>query len=220
MNFDHLLQAFLEENAKLNLSALRTPEACRIGNIEDSLALLHSAERHKMQDTRCKLIDIGTGGGFPLLPLAIARPDWHCTGVDSIKKKVDAVNRIVKKLDIKNVSVIAERSEILGRKREYREQYDVVTSRAVAPLNILLEYCAPFARVGGCIVLWKSMHIDEELRESAAAQKILHCQPLPAYRYSLDGDFGQRQLLIFRKTAPVPPQYPRVVGEAKAHMLR
>ena len=210
-----LLDVFLQENAKLNLTALRTPEACWIGNILDSLALLDIPESSKLEAESSKLIDIGTGGGFPLLPLAIARPDWQCTGVDSIGKKIKADGNIVHTLSLKNVQLKAERSEILGRDTHYREMFDLVTSRAVAPLNILLELCAPFAKVGGYVVLWKSLHIEEELAASAACQKTIHCSMVNAHRYTLPEDFGERQLLIFKKESPISGLYPRAVGEAK-----
>ncbi len=208
-----LMRVFLAENANINLSALRTEEACWYGNILDSLAF---------QDLNCtqdlqpgtKLIDIGTGGGFPLLPLAIVYPQMECTGLDSIKKKIDAITRIAKEAGITMIPV-ADRAEVLGQKKSYREQYDFVTSRAVAPLSILLEYCSPFVKVGGYIVVWKSLHIDEELAASELAQKTLCCPLVTSHTYELPGDFGSRQLLVFRKNRPLDRKYPREVGMAK-----
>ncbi len=213
-----LLTVFLEENTKLNLSALRTEDACWTGNILDSLALLEIPQFSTLHSSLSTL-DIGTGGGFPLLPLAISRPQWHCTGLDSIGKKIAAVDRIVKTMNLKNVTVIADRSEPLGHKPKHREKYDLVVSRAVAPLNILLELCAPFVKVGGHIVLWKSLQIEEELKASTNAQKILHCPLTTAHRYTLPGDFGERQLLMFTKESSLPAAYPRAVGEAKTNPL-
>jgi 16S rRNA (guanine527-N7)-methyltransferase len=114
---------------------------------------------------------------------------------------------------------IAERTEVLGRDVKHREKYDVVTSRAVAPLNVLLEYCSPFAKVNGQIVVWKSMHIDEELAASANAQKMLGCALTSTHEYTLPGDFGTRQLLIFTKTKTLPMEYPRKVGIPKQQPL-
>lgn len=210
-----LLRIFLAENAKINLSALRTEEACWYGNICDSLAFLEIfGTIHAEPKEHLSLIDIGTGGGFPLLPIALTCPHIACTGLDSIKKKIDAISRIAKEADI-TMTGIADRAEALGQNKKYREQFDIVTSRAVAPLNILLEYCSSFAKVGGSIVLWKSLHIDEELKASEAAQKALRCPLLKTHVYELPGDFGSRQLLIFQKNGPLDKTYPRPVGMAK-----
>lgn len=174
-----LLRIFLAENAKLNLSALRTEEACWVGNIEDSLSAMEVLESSKLTARDSKILDLGTGGGFPLLPLAIALPKSRCTGLDSTKKKIDAVGRIAKDVGIKNVELIPERAEVLGRNHRHREHYDIVTSRAVAPINILLEYCSPFVKVDGIILLWKSLHIDDELNQS---KKSAGSSPLGTHR--------------------------------------
>lgn len=213
-----LMQAFLAENANINLSALRTDDACWHGNILDSLALVDAVDAQKIPKPH-HLIDVGTGGGFPLLPLAIMYPDAMCVGVDSIGKKIAAVGRIVKTIGLQNVTVIAERSETLARDAAHREKYDTVTARAVAPLNILLEYASPFARVGGHIVLWKSMTIEEEFAEATTSASTLGCTLVDHYAYDLGGDWGQRQLLLYRKEEKTPKMYPRAVGDAKAKPL-
>ena len=210
-----LLRVFLAENANINLSALRTEEACWVGNILDSLGLMEIPEQKKLKPESASFIDIGTGGGFPLLPLALAYPESHFTGLDSIKKKIDALGRIAKAANIPNITLVADRAEALGQSKKYREQYDIVTSRAVAPLNTLLEYCSAFAKVGGAIVLWKSVHIDDELKASEKAQQRLRCPLEKTFTYTLPLDFGSRQLLIFRKNGPLDKKYPREVGMAK-----
>ncbi|HVW67213.1 MAG TPA: 16S rRNA (guanine(527)-N(7))-methyltransferase RsmG [Candidatus Peribacteraceae bacterium] len=218
-----LMRMFLTENANINLSALRTEEACWIGNIEDSLAYLDlndSSSPHPRRGAAgCSYIDVGTGGGFPLLPLAVALPEARFTGLDTIRKKVDAIARIAKELKLTNVETVAERAEVLGRNTKHREQYDVVLSRAVAPLNVLLEYCSPFAKKDGLIVLWKSVHIEEELKQSERAQKLLACALIKQHRYELPSDFGPRQLLVFKKTAALPDEFPRKVGMPKKEPL-
>ena len=203
-----LVDVFLAENANINLSAHRTPEACWEANVLDSLAFLDIAPKLSPIMT---IIDVGTGGGFPLLPLAMLLPDVRCTGIDSTKKKVDAIGRIVKALNLPNVSLTAGRAEDLGRDPAQRERYDIVTARAVAALPTLLEYCAPFARPGGSIVLWKSEKIDDELKASTEAQRILQCPLASQWHYTL-GNRGARQLLIFRKIGHLRPLYPRGRG--------
>jgi len=207
-----LLVRFLEENSKLNLSALRTEDACWHGNILDSLALLELIEPKGPLPVPQSLLDVGTGGGFPLLPLAVHFPHMRCTGLDSTKKKIDAVGRIAKDLHLKNVTLIAERAETAAWKPTYRDSFDMVVSRAVAALPVLLEYAAPFAKCGGHIVLWKSLQIDDELTASGAAQEALCCPLLSSHIYDLGGEWGKRQLLVFRKIAPTPKKFPRAVG--------
>lgn len=209
-----LVKAFLHENANINLSALRTEDACWNGNILDSLALADAVEAKKIPAPHM-LMDIGTGGGFPLLPLAMMYPESTCVGIDSIGKKVLAIARIAQSVGIKNMKVIAERSENIARKAEHREKYDTVTARAVAPLNILLEYCVPFVRIGGHVVLWKSTHIDEELSAAKNAASTLGCTLTDQFLYDLGGDWGTRQLLLYKKEEKTPKLYPRAVGEAK-----
>jgi 16S rRNA (guanine527-N7)-methyltransferase len=210
-----LTTAFLAENAKLNLSALRTPEACWVGNVLDSLPALDLPE---LTDART-LLDLGTGGGFPLLPLACARPDLSCTGLDATGKKIDAIGRIAQATGLSNVHLLTGRAEDLGHDRTCRERFDCVTARAVAPLPTLLEYAAPFVRTGGILVLWKSLHIDAELQASLGGRSTLSTHLLRSHRYTLPGDWGERQLLIFGKTATLKALYPRGNGLPRSKPL-
>ncbi len=212
------MTAFLDENTRINLSALRTEDTCWHGNILDSLALVDAVDAGLVPAPH-KLIDVGTGGGFPLLPLAIAYPDSAFTGLDSIGKKMKAIERIARASSISNVAVIAERSEILGKDTKHRERYDIVTARAVAPLKILLEYTAPFASIGGHVVLWKSMTIEQELSDAKNSASTLGCSLIHQHIYDLSGDWGTRQLLIYKKESRTPAQYPRAIGEAKVKPL-
>lgn len=214
-----LVQIFLVENAKVNLSAFRTEESCWIGNILDSLAALDDLSQLVTRNPQLRVLDLGTGGGFPLLPLALSLPAVHFTGLDATQKKIDAVRRIAEAMELKNVELISGRAETLGNDKRYREQFDVVTARAVAEINVLLEYCSPFTKVGGKIILWKSMDIDQELKESEKAQKEFRCALKDRHIYELPGDFGKRQLLIFEKMGKLSNSYPRAVGVAKKKPL-
>jgi len=220
---DQLLTVFLEENTKLNLSALRTKEACSIGNIDDSLAFLAIVPT-LLGDTHASgsplsLIDIGTGGGFPLLPLAIALPHWQLHGLDSTAKKIAAIERIAEAMGIRTIQLHTGRAETAGHEQNMREQFDVVTARAVAKIPELLEYCSAFVKPGGHIVLWKSIPIDKEITSATRAQRILHCRPIHVHSYELAGDFGRRQLLIFQKEGRLAARYPRTIGEPKKDPL-
>jgi 16S rRNA (guanine527-N7)-methyltransferase len=213
-----LVDVFLEENAKVNLSAFRTPELCYEGNVLDSLPALEIEEIQKLKEGDA-LLDIGTGGGFPLLPLAICLPHVRFVGMDSTQKKLDAIGRIVTALELQNVELVCGRAEELGHDAAHRAQYAIVTGRAVAPLNVLLEFAAPFTKVNGHVIAWKSMHLQEELQESLRARSELHCHLTRTHRYSLSKDFGERQLLVFTKTSKTSAEYPRDIGIPKKHPL-
>lgn len=208
-----LVKVFLLENAKVNLSAFRTEEACWTGNVLDSLAAADLPQFKRL--TQGKILDIGTGGGFPLLPLALALPNLKFTGLDATQKKIDAVQHVAEAMRLQNVELISMRAEALGHENRYREKFDIVTARAVADINVLLEYASPFVKPAGRIILWKSMNIEEELEQSTAAQKEFQCGFHSAVTYDLPGDFGQRQLLVFEKKGKLSDKYPRAIGVAK-----
>ena len=210
-----LVDVFLAENANINLSAFRTPELCWMGNVMDSVAVLDVMTELGSP----RILDLGTGGGFPLLPLAICLPDARLTGVDSVKKKLDAVGRIAAAMDLSNIELITGRAEELGHDKKYREQFDIVTARAVAPINTLLEYCAPFVKKGGRVILWKSLDIEQELKESLLARAELSTHLIQQYKYSLGDQWGERQLLVFEKASVLSQKYPRGVGVPKKEPL-
>jgi 16S rRNA (guanine527-N7)-methyltransferase len=215
-----LVQIFLQENENINLSAFRTVEHCSIGNVEDSLAFVSALEQGSINISPPKMIiDIGTGGGFPLLPLAMAFPEAQCHGIDSIKKKLDAIMRIALEMEINNLHFHCGRLELFGHNPLLREQADIVTARAVAEIPVLLEYAVPLLKVGGLCAFWKSSHYADELASSLNAQKILHCQFIGKYDYDLGDEWGKRTILFFQKKAPTSEKYPREVSVPKAEPL-
>lgn len=216
------MDVFLAENKKLNLSAFRTAEHCWVGNVLDSVAFVDIAPSvlgRNWAEHKARVLDLGTGGGFPLLPLAILLPEAQCIGVDAIRKKVDAVQRIASELQLKNTQLICGRVEQLAHQPEYRASFDMVTARAVAPISVLLEYMIPLLKIHGRCVLWKSRHIAEELRTSITASRQLRAKLTENYTYTLPGDWGERTLLVFEKTGPTPDEYPRAVGVPKQKPL-
>lgn len=215
---ERLNDVFLEENTKLNLSAFRTKELSWTGNILDSLAFLQSP-CPRLLAHGAQVLDIGTGGGFPLLPLAICLPEQKFFGMDSTQKKLEAIQSMVTRLKIPNITLMCGRAEELGRDLHHREQYDMVTARALAPLNVLLEYCSPFVRVGGYIVAWKSMNVEQEVHESLLSRAELSCHLNDQYEYDLGEHFGRRQLLLFEKGAKTDDTYPRDIGIPKKKPL-
>lgn len=228
-----LLDLFLEENRTLNLSAFRNREDCWHGNILDSLAALelpmlqengHCPISPPYPPQKCagkgkQILDLGTGGGFPLLPLALCLPEQQFTGIDSTKKKIDAVGRMVDALQLTNVTLLCVRAEELGHDPQHREQYDIVTARALAPLNILLEYASPFVRPGGYILCWKSAHIEKELQDSLLARAELSCHLEEQHLYTLPKQWGERKILVFTKRGTLSGTYPRATGVPRKNPL-
>ena len=214
-----LVSVFLSENKKLNLSAFRSEEHCFVGNVLDSIALLEAFKHIQGLHVPATLIDIGTGGGFPLLPLAICLPESTCIGIDSVQKKVDAVERIVVSMQLKNVALICGRTEELGHQKEFRETADLVTARAVAPIPVLLEYAVPFLKVGGFCAFWKSSKVADELQSSVTAQKLLGVSFAGTYEYELESGFGKRLILFFQKNKATKQDYPQQTGVPKAKPL-
>ena len=223
------MKVFLEENKKLNLSAYREEGQCWVGNVLDSVIALdelwdifcagYEVERGKWKGEKEKIsiIDVGMGGGFPMLPLAIMLPDVKFTGLDATGKKVEAVKRICKKMRINNVDFITGRAEEVGHDNKYREKFDVVMARAVAPLSTLLEYMSPFASVKGRMLCWKSMNIADELTDSINARIKLNAQLVNKVIYSLEQvtsceGWGRRQILVFEKTGKLSGEFPRGWG--------
>lgn len=206
--FLDLLEA---HNQTLNLISYKTREELELKHWDDSLALLEIFELEAGQ----RVMDLGTGGGFPGIPLALQCPGAEFVLVDSVGKKVKAMEAMAKDLKLRNVTVLNARFEELGHDSKYRECFGLVVARAVAALPTLLEYAAPFVCVHGMFVAYKSRDYEEELKASKTAQSVLGLEFDGAIDYELDGGVGSRSLLIFRKTRALDKKYPRKVGVAK-----
>lgn len=207
---DQFLDLLEAQNKTLNLISYKTREELEVKHWDDSLALLEVLELEPGQ----RVMDLGTGGGFPGIPLALQCPGAEFVLVDSVGKKVKAVQTMVKDLKLRNVTALNARFEELGRDPEYRECFGLVTARAVAALPTLLEYAAPFVCVHGMFVAYKSRDYLEELEASKKAQSVLGLEFDGAVDYELDGGMGSRSLLIFRKMRALNAAYPRRVGVA------
>ncbi len=208
------LDLFFAENAKTNLSAIRTPAEAIAKHLADCLL----AESCFPQGAT--VLDIGCGGGFPSFPLAIARPDLQITAIDSTKKKVDFVSRAAGELNLSNLKTVCGRVEAPDQ-ANMRGRFDVVTGRAVANLRVFAELALPFAKQNGLMVAFKGAQGAEELEEAQNAIRTLggiperdcSCSlfcPIPQPDGNLtDYQEEKRHLLIVRKQKPTPPQYPR-----------
>lgn len=202
-----------EQFYQLLITANQTTNLTRITALEDFLYrhLLDSLVIAPMILPNAKLADVGTGAGFPSIPLAILRPDLKILAVESVGKKCKFIESIIEALQLASLSVQNVRSEDLGHKPEAREQFDVVTARAVASLPVLLELCLPLLKVDGHFLALKGVSCDEELAVSAKALKTLGGQYLQAHTFphlKLEGS----RVLAFEKVTKTPPAYPRQAG--------
>lgn len=188
-----------EYNEKFNLTAITDEREIEIKHFIDSL---HGSEF--VADTN---LDIGSGAGFPGIPLAIVKPDKKFTLVDSLKKRVDFLSTVIEKCGLDNVRVFHKRAEELDKK----QKYGCVTARAVAPLNILCEYCLPFAEVGGIMLAYKGKKADEETEQAEKAIELLggKVERKVYYKLGVFGEESERALIIIRKVKETPEKYPR-----------
>ena len=183
-----LIDQFIETNSQINLSAIRDPEGIRTKHIQDSLEI-NKALTLTPGSTLC---DVGTGGWFPLLPIAISNPEIQCTGIDSTRKKVDAVNEMISKLKITNAKAVRTRAE------EYKEEYDYVTARAVSYIDKLLPRVHHLVKKGGQLILYKQ-YTPEESQDIVYLGKKYRLVVQKKHKYKLfDGDI-QRIIYVLKK---------------------
>ena len=205
---------FLNYNSHTNLISKNDAKVLSEKHIFDSLAI----NKFSAINTCKTLMDIGTGGGFPSVPIALLYPNIKVLGVDSIEKKIKFINKIATELNLKNLTAIASRTEELDA--NLREKFDIITSRAVAPLNVILEYATPYLKIGGYFVAYKSKIVNEEIENAQNALKVLNCelQEIISYELPLDENFD-RKLVIIKKIKATPNDFPRRTGQAKSNPL-
>lgn len=201
--FDTFAELLVEKNKELNLTAITDPEGIVIKHFVDSLSVLKYAD-FKAGD---RVIDVGTGAGFPAIPLLIARPDIHVTMLDGTRKRLDFIDQVVEALGL-NGETLHLRAELAGKDTAHREQYDKAVSRAVANLNTLSEYCLPLVKVGGQFVAMKGSAGSEELQKAKGAIKLLGGQVLSENQFTLTGDEG-RNIIVVKKISQTSTKYPR-----------
>lgn len=205
--FDRLAELLIEQNKTMNLTAITDPDEVVIKHFADSISLFKAVN----PEERAKILDLGTGAGFPGIPLLITRPDINLTMVDSTAKKLRYVAQTVETLGLEAETLHA-RAEEAGKDPEYREQYDIVCSRAVAALNVLSEYCLPFVKVGGVFVAMKSAKAEEEIADAKKALGILGGKIIDKITFTLS-DGGERTLIVIKKISQTSPKYPRVSAQ-------
>jgi len=171
-------------------------------------------------DDVVRVMDVGSGAGFPGIPLAIARPRWKVTLCDSLRKRTTFLEAVAKELALTNVDVVWARAEDLAREDGYRERYDIVTARAVAELRTLAEFCVPFVKVGGHWAAPKNADVEEEIASAVNAVALLGGGAMRVERVNAIAPDGRnRTVVISRKETPTDEKYPRRAGKAKKRPL-
>lgn len=197
-----------EKNKVMNLTAITDFDEYAVKHIADSLAV----GRFYGFDSQ-KVIDVGTGAGFPGIPLKIMYPDIELTLLDSLNKRLVFLDEVIAELGLKGIHTLHARAEEAGRAGEYREQYDVVVSRAVASLSTLVEYCIPFASVNGTFISYKGSKAQEELDASTKAISVLGGKLASHHEFVLSGTDYERSIILIKKISSTPNKYPRSGGK-------
>lgn len=195
----------LEWNEKLNLTRITDPQEVILKHFIDSMVLVKFIQG-------VNFADLGTGAGFPGIPLKILRPDLKIVLVDSLKKRLDFIDVVIRTLKLEEISTCHARAEDFGRDTHYREYFDTVSSRAVARLPILLEYALPILKIEGRFIAAKGLQADQELAESEKALKVLSGKSEGIEYYNLGSGAEHRAVISIKKLAKTPSQYPRKAG--------
>lgn len=204
-----------EWNEKMNITAITEDKEIDIKHFLDSLSIFKAGVIKGNE----KIIDVGTGGGFPGLPIKIMNPDTEVVLFDSLNKRLKFLDEVIGSLNLSGIETVHGRAEEFGRKKEYREQFDIATSRAVASLNTLSEYCLPFVKVGGYFIALKGPEVDEEIENAKAAIEKLGGEVEKKIDVSIPFSDLSHNLLIIKKIKNTPSQYPRGGGNPKKKPL-
>ena len=204
--FYKYMNLLIEWNEKMNLTAITEPKEIILKHFIDSITIL------KYIDDNSKLVDVGTGAGFPGVPLSIMNPTLKITLVDSLNKRLIFLQEVVKELNLKNIEIVHARAEEFGQNKNYREKFDIATSRAVANLATLSEYLVPLEKIGGKIISMKASNAKEEINDAQKAIEVLGGKIEKIEEFDLpESDIG-RTIIIIDKNKCTPAIYPRKAG--------
>lgn len=211
--FYEYMNLLLEWNERINLTAITDEKEIIVKHFIDSILVLEYIKDGSY------VIDIGTGAGFPGIPLKIMNQSYNLTLLDSLNKRTIFLQDVVNKLKLKNVTIIHGRAEDYARDSKHREMYDYAISRAVAPLNILLEYLVPYTKINGNIIAMKGTNADEEIHLASNAMKKLNVNITEKVVKELPEKSGERYILLFDKEKKTDKIYPRKAGTPKKNPL-
>ncbi|KAK2409058.1 S-adenosyl-L-methionine-dependent methyltransferase superfamily protein [Trifolium repens] len=212
------VDTLLQWNKRMNLTAVKEVNEVMERHIEDSLAILpplsDSYINHCSGNSidKLKLVDVGTGAGLPGVVLAIARPDWDVTLMESMNKRCVFLEHVVSVISSSNIQIVRGRAESLGQNLCFREKFDVAVARAVAETRILAEYCLPLVRVGGMFIAAKGHDPEDEVKKAESAIKKMGASLLQVCSVESQSPYGQRTAVICLKDHPTPLKYPRGPG--------
>lgn len=201
-------EMLVEKNKVMNLTAITDYEEVVEKHFLDSLSLCQVLDLQK----NSRILDLGTGAGFPGIPLKIAFPNLEMVLMDSLKKRVGFLEEVIRKLNLTHIEAIHGRAEEMAKKEIHREGYDICVSRAVANLSSLCEYCLPFVKVGGVFVSYKSGEIEEELSKSKKAIQLLGGVQKKVYKFCLPNTEISRSFVMIEKKNRTPKAFPRKAG--------
>ena len=214
MQFMEYRDLVLEYNQKLNLTSITDPDEFLLKHFVDSVVI---CDMEEFMDAR-RIMDLGTGAGFPGVPLAILAPDKQFVLADSLDKRIRAVTEMTREIGLRNVTCIHGRAEELGRDRNHREKYDLCVSRAVADLSVLSEYCLPFVKEGGSFIAYKGPDVDDEVSRAMTAVEELGGAVDAVEEIEIDD--MTRSLVVIYKETKTPGKYPRTPGKPKKSPIR
>lgn len=204
--FYSYMSLLLEWNEKMNLTAITEPNEIILKHFVDSLTILNEINNNS------KVVDVGTGAGFPGIPLSIANESLKITLVDSLNKRLIFLQEVIDKLELKNIEIVHSRAEDFGQNKKYRENFDIATSRAVANLSTLSEYLIPLVKINGKCICMKASDVEEEINQAKNAINVLGGTIEKIEEFKLpESDIG-RTIIIINKQKQTPNKYPRKAG--------
>ena len=200
------MNMLIEKNKVMNLTSITDPKEIILKHFIDSLTSIKYIQNNE------SVIDIGTGAGFPGIPIKIYNKTLKICLLDSLNKRINFLNEVITQNNLKNITCVHGRAEEFGQNKDYRESFDIAISRAVAPLNILLEYMLPFVKVGGQCICMKGNVLEEEINNSKYALKILGGEIVKIDKFKLTETENSRALILVKKTKNTNSKYPRTPG--------